>query len=335
MYKVKLIVSSTDEKCNRQLPNNGFIWKDYQFYINDEIEEADFLVVCFQKFPNKTERCKVAPENTLFFTWEPDSTYHYSQRFLNQFAKVVSCQQKLKHRNLVHDQPGLAWHIGMERKNGEVTYSHNYDSLSKSHPQKTKLISVISSNKAFTKGHRERIEFVKKIKDHYGDLVDIYGRGFNNFGNKWDVIAPYKYHISLENCSIPDYWSEKLSDSYLANAFPFYYGCTNIEKYFNESSFCRINIKDISGAIETIDNALSNNYAETRYEDVEKAKQKVLNEYNIFAAIVKHIEGMNPNAAKKDVVIKQDMAFFDIWKVVLVIKRFFNKLTYKIFNCGN
>lgn len=329
MYKVKLTISNNDRNCNRQLPNNGFVWKDYQFFINDTIEEADFWVVCYQKFPYKKETCRVAPENTIFFTWEPDSTYHYSQRFLNQFAKVVSCQQKLKHRNVVKDQPGLAWHIGMVRKNGEVSYNCNYDSLIHSKPKKTKLLSVITSNKIYTRGHRMRIAFVQKLKEHYGEQLDVYGRGFNDFDDKWDVIAPYKYHISLENCSIPYYWSEKLADTYLGNAFPFYYGCTNIEDFFDARSFCKIDIAKPDEAIEIIDNAINNNLSETNADAVETAKQQVLNEYNFFELIVKHISDMNPNASKKQFVIKEDLCFFDFKKWVIIFKRWLGKLSYK------
>ena len=163
-YKVKVTVPASDkERLLRQLPGKTGIWKDYQFYINEPIEEADFWVVCFQKLSGKTETCRVAPENTMFITWEPDSVYHFSRGFLNQFGKVVSCQEHLKHRNLVKDQPGLAWQMGMWRHpDGRAIITQDYDTFSKSNPKKNKLISVIASNKAFTKGHRERLEFVKK-----------------------------------------------------------------------------------------------------------------------------------------------------------------------------
>lgn len=51
-------------------------------------------------------------------------------------------------------------------------------------PKKTKLISVITSNKAFTKGHLKRIEFVEKLKAYYGDKLDVFGQGFNSFEDK-------------------------------------------------------------------------------------------------------------------------------------------------------
>lgn len=338
MYKVKLSIALDNEKCNRQLPGCGFEWKGYEFIINQPCEEADFWVV-YSKGKRQEETCKIAPENTLFITGEPDSVYHYSQGFVNQFGKVLSCQKHLKHRNLVHIQPAQPWHIGKQtirdRETGKenqeaVEYTQNYDTLKISAPEKTKLISIITSNKAFTKGHRERIAFVMKLKEHYGDQLDLYGWGFNDFKNKWDVIAPYKYHIAIENCSTPHYWTEKLADTYLGNAYPFYIGCDNVDEYFSKDAFIKLNIHDAEGAIKIIDKAIAEDTATKQARAVEEAKQLVLDKYNLFNLIVEQIQEMNPNLAKKGVTIKPDTAFFD-WKKLYIMgwKRVTNKLEAK------
>lgn len=332
MYKVKITVSPSDkERLQRQLPGREGIWKNYQFFINEAIEEADFWVVCFQKLSGKSETCRVAPENTLFITWEPDSVYHFSQGFLNQFAKVVSCQEKLKHKNLVKDQPGLAWQMGMWRHpDGRAIITHDYDSFSKSKPNKSKLISVIASNKAFTKGHRERLEFVKKLKAHFGDQLDLFGWGFNDFANKWDTMADYKYHIVIENCSIPYYWSEKLADAFLGNTFPFYYGCTNVDKYFDKDAYRAIDLHDADKAIGIIDRAIAEGLAEKNAEAVEIAKQKVLNDYNFFELVVRSLQTMDASAKKVDYTIREDMAFLDMKKFLIYGGRVLSNLKYKL-----
>lgn len=332
MFKVKITVSPSDkERLQRQLPKQEGVWKDYQFFINEPVEEADFWVVCFQKLSGKKETCKVAPENTMFITWEPDSVYHFAQGFLNQFGKVVSCQEKLKHRNLVKDQPGLAWQQGMWRHpDGRAMITHTYDDFKVSKPEKKKLISVIASNKAFTKGHRERLEFVKKLKEHYGDELDLYGWGFNDFANKWDTMADYKYHIVIENCSIPYYWSEKLADAFLGNAFPFYYGCTNVERYFDKDAYRAIDLHDADAAIKIIDEAIAEGLAEKNAAAVEKAKMQVLDDYNFFELVARNLKSMNHNAAKVDYTIKEDMAFFDFKKLLIYGGRVISNLKYKL-----
>lgn len=332
-YKVKVTVPASDkERLLRQLPGKTGIWKNYQFYINEPIEEADFWVVCYQKLTNKTETCRVAPENTMYITWEPDSVYHFSKGFLNQFGRVVSCQEHLKHKNLVKDQPGLAWWMGMwNRPDGQTVITQDYDSFSKSNPKKSKLISVIASNKTFTKGHRERLEFVKKLKAHFGDQLDLYGRGFHDFDNKWDAIADYEYHIVIENCSIPYYWSEKLADAFLGNSFPFYYGCSNVDKYFSKDAFRAIDLHDADEAIKVIDQAIEHNLAEKNSAAVECAKQQVLNEYNFFELVVKNLESMDASASKKSYTIKGDMAFIDFKKFIIYGGRILSNIKYKVF----
>lgn len=338
MEKIKISIALDNEKCNRQLPKCSFSWKGYEFIINQPCEEVDYWVV-YSKGRREVEMCRVAPGNTLFITGEPDSIYHYSQRYVNQFAKVLSCQKYLKHKNLVHSQPAQPWHIGKQiirsRETGKESqeaaeYTQTYDTLKVSHPEKTKLMSIITSNKAFTKGHRERIEFVMKLKEHYGDQLDLYGWGFNDFKNKWDVIAPYKYHIAIENCSTPDYWTEKLADTYLGNAFPFYIGCENIGDYFSKDSYIALNIHDAEGATKIIDKAIADNVAETHANAIEEAKQLVLDKYNLFNLIVEQIQDMDSNAPKEIVTLKPDTAFFDMKKIYIMgVKRVLNKLSAK------
>lgn len=339
MKRIKLSIALDNEKCNRQLPGNGFVWKGYEFFINQPCKEADFWVV-YSKGKRLEETCRVAPQNTMFITGEPDSVYHYSQGFVNQFGKVLSCQKGLKHRNLVKSQPAQPWHIGKQsvrdKETGKesqelVEYTQTYDTLKVSAPEKIKLMSIITSNKAFTKGHRERIDFVMKLKEHYGSQLDLFGWGFNAFENKWDVIAPYKYHIAIENCSTPYYWTEKLADSYLGNAFPFYIGCENLYEYFSKDAYVMLDIHDVEGAIKLIDNAIVEDLANKNYAAVEEAKQLVLDKYNLFNLIVEQIQDMDVNAPKQAVTLKPDTAFFDFKKLyVLGFKRVMNKFKAKL-----
>ena len=338
MYKVKLSIARDNERCNRQLPGGGYIWKGYEFVINQPCEEADFWVV-YSKGNRQVETCRVSPENTLFITGEPDSVYHYSIGFINQFAKVLSCQKGLDHKCLSFSQPAQPWHIGKQvvrNSTGKeiqeaVEYTQTYDTLKVSAPQKTKLMSVITSNKAFTKGHRERIKFVKKLKEHYGHQLDLFGWGFNSFKDKWDTIAPYKYHIAIENCCSPHYWTEKLADSYLGNAFPFYIGCDNIGEYFDKDAFLMLDIHDVEGSIRIIDQAIAEDVATKQAAAIESAKQLVLDKYNLFNLIVENLQDMNPSSPKMELTLKPDSAFIDLPKIyVMGVKRVVNKINAKL-----
>lgn len=277
----------------------------YRFVMSDETEEADFWVVQ-GKGLRHPQSCHVAPENTLLLTTEPKSVLTYPKPYIRQFGAVCSCQSDMKHKRLILSQPVLPWFVGYkESADGPCTATLTYDDLKDSPaPPKKKLLSVITSNKAFTKGHLERIAFVEKLKAHYGDRLDVFGRGYKDFDDKWDMLSPYRYHIVLENSSQDYYWTEKISDCFLAEAFPFYYGCTNLECYFAEDAFIRIDIRRPHEAIEIIDRAISAHVYEERRASLHACKQKVLGEYNMFNYIASLCDRMNPDARKQRVEIR-------------------------------
>ena len=331
MYKVKLSIAKDNEGCNRQTPSGLAEWGNYQFYINQEIKNPDFWAV-YSKGERKTETCEIALLNTLFVTGEPESVYHYSKGFIKQFGKVISCQESLMHTDLTSYQPAQPWHIGkVANEKGEISFSKNYDDFKKEEPPvKSKLISVISSNKAFTKGHQERIDFVYKLKEHFGDQIDLFGRGFNDFDDKWDVIAPYKYHVVIENSSYPDYWTEKLADCYLGNSYPIYYGCTNLDKYFDKDAYSIIDINNFESSVKIIENILEKEYYEQRVAPIQNAKDMVLDKYNLFALLASQFDTMDPKAIKKQVTLKHDTAFVDFAKIkIMIVSRIINKLKMK------
>lgn len=335
MYNVKLSIANDNIGCARQLPHGSIEHKGYCFHINEDVPEVDFWVV-YSKGRRMAETCRCSPENTLFITGEPETVYHYAPGFVKQFARVLSVQKSINHPNMKMMQPAQPWHIGKisprkddgKESGSGVTYTQNYDTLSVSKPEKTKLMSIITSNKCFTKGHKARIAFATALKEHYGDKLDLFGHGFNSFDNKWDVVAPYKYHICIENSSYPHYWTEKLADSYLGNTYPLYYGAPNIGDYFPENSFSMIDISDIEKSIRIIDEAIRNNLADVNADAIEKAKQLVLNEYNLFDMIIAELEQMNPAAKKSELTIKQDTAFLDIQKFkIMILDRLKNRFT--------
>src|SRR6185436_3361227 len=130
--------------------------------------------------------------------------------------------------------------------------------------KKDKVLSIVVSNKTFTKGHKKRFDFLQKIEKELGDTIDIFGFGFKTIEDKWDAIAPYKYHIAIENASYNDYWTEKLSDAFLGQTHPIYYGCPNIYDYFPKNSLSVIDIEKPDEAIEKIKGIIrSNTYEES------------------------------------------------------------------------
>jgi hypothetical protein len=162
-------------------------------------------------------------------------------------------------------------------------------------------MSVITSSKDFTEGHQKRLNFVRKLKDYFGEDIDVFGRGIREVDDKWDALSPYKYHIALENSVYPHYWTEKLGDVYLSGAYPIYYGCPNLGDYFPAASYTRINIDNIEGAIRTIEECIRERRYEASLDRIIEARNLVLDHYNLFALITKLVR--EPLPTKKRIVV--------------------------------
>lgn len=293
---------------HRQTPNHSLRSQNgrYEFFLDDSLEEADFWVVQGKGVRN-IQTCRVAPENIILLTTEPHSVLSYPKHYTQQFGLVVSCQSQMKHSNVIYGPAILPWFVGYERNGkGDYTITQDYESLCQTvDPQsKSKLISVITSNKAFTRGHLDRIKFVEKLKNHFGDIIDVFGRGFRTFNDKWDVLRPYKYHIAIENSSEPYYWTEKISDCFLAGTFPIYYGCTNLENYFHRNSYQTIDIHNPEAAIHTIEQVIASHRYEASTNILDAMKQQVLDKYNMFEYTARLCDQLNPDAPKQQVFLQ-------------------------------
>jgi len=264
MIEVKLSTANPEWPIARQTPGEKGIWGNCHFFVNQKVEHCDFWVV--YEGLSKPEKATCPKQNTILITGEPPTVKKYKPSFLNQFATIITCQRDVRRRGVIYTQQMQPWTVGRHQKQHvNIYWNKNYDELKTiTHFEKTKLISVISSDKSFTQGHRERLEFVRKLAQHFGSKLDIFGRGINEIEDKWDAIAPYKYHVALENTSYQDYWTEKLGDTFLAGSYPLYYGCPNIFDYFPKTALTCIDINKPQRAITKIEEMIHATPTRTR-----------------------------------------------------------------------
>ena len=291
MAKIKVTTSFEHPPLERQIPGDS--WGKHTFFINKDIAECDFWVV-FEGL-NETETVTCKKGGKILFTGEPPAIKKYDENFLQQFDYVVTSHKKINHDRVIRKQQSLPWFVGMryDPKKGEWLdgYSKDFNELKEIESvEKTKLASVICSDKAGTSGQRKRLRFLKGLKKNLGDRIDFFGGGFQAVPDKWDAIAPYKYHICLENTATKDYWTEKISDSYLGLSYPIYWGCTNINDYFSEDSYAYIDVDNPDKAVQDVKKILDSNTYRENLANVKKAKDLVLDTYNFFPNVVNLIE---------------------------------------------
>ncbi len=304
--RVKLSPSPQASSFLLQTPKNAGIWGDVEFFVDDNRSEADAWVIYEGLSGKITTVCP--PSRTLFVTGEPADIKKYSPFFLNQFAHVLTSQE-IDHRGSIRSQQALPWRYGFSGRfchlSPEDGFVENYDSLSAASPfeKKERLISTVCSTKAMCDGHVKRTEFVSFLERARISGLDIFGRGREReVLCKRDAIAPYKYHIALENSSHHDYWTEKLADAYLGGAHPFYWGCPNIGEYFPTGSFTLIDIDRPEEALRIIRNAVENKTYEKSRELLNESRDLVLNKYNLFPVIVSLLKE-HPGFAPSDPVL--------------------------------
>ena len=91
--------------------------------------------------------------------------------------------------------------------------------------------SCITSSKSFLPGQVDRLNFVNSIKDR----VDLYGRGIREIPSKLDALHNYAFSVAIENNVSKDdyYFTEKLLELFVTGTVPIYYGCPNIDEFFD------------------------------------------------------------------------------------------------------
>ncbi len=290
MRNIKVSVMLNDETMIRQSPGSKGVWGEHQFFFDDAEREYDYWVV-FENLTKPAEvRCRLS--NTLLLTGEPPNVHRYPREFTRQFRTVITCNNNIYAPLVIRSQTALPWRVGrVEREGASPLISSDYDSLKAlAAPLKTKNISIISSSKAFTPSHKKRLAFALKLKEVFGDNIDLFGFGIHPIEDKWDAIADYKYHIVIENGSFPHYWTEKLSDAYLGWTFPLYYGCPNLESYFAKDAFRRIDLDDFDGSVRQIKSILESDLYERSLDALNAARLKVLDEYNFFPVVSQFVE---------------------------------------------
>jgi hypothetical protein len=290
--RVKISSRDSGKAINLQqfVGNLNNTWDECVFSVNEPIEEADAWFV-IEDLDDDDRRCRVPHERVIFLTAETAHPLGFyddgaeRRAFLDQFAHIFTCHDIFR-ANVTRATPFLPWMINANHASvsaqhaRDLNYFRNLDSL-----EKTRDLSVFCSTQTVSGEHRMRLRFVERLKEHFGDRLDWFGNGVNPLAEKWEGIAPYRYTIVLENRSAPDVITEKLFDAYLGLAYPIYWGAPNLVNYFPTDAFTSIDIRDLSGSIERIDELLNSNSYPARVPALLEAKELVLTEFHLYARL--------------------------------------------------
>jgi hypothetical protein len=144
---------------------------------------------------------------------------------------------------------------------------------------KSKNISIISSSKTFTDGHKLRHSVIEKL----GHKMDVYGRGYSPVEFKLDGLKEYKFSIVIENCK-RDYWfTEKLIDCFVTGTIPIYWGCPSIGDFFNtEGMLIFDNIEELDNLLKKCDENFYKSKIDIIKDNFNRAKNYLLPDEYVY-----------------------------------------------------
>ncbi len=289
------IVSDWD--CLRllaQTPGGRGVWDGIRF-TTQPAGECDYLVMLNnRKLDATTALCP--PGNVWAIMQEPylEGLYDWLIEGHEPYARVFTHLAQTASGKYIPSHPAMPWGVGL-----------TYDELvSAAIPPKTGGVSWIASDLTLTPCHRLRTVLRLRLCDETSLPVDFYGRGIRWIPRKWDAVAPYRYSLAIENSYGPHLWTEKIADCFLSWTVPLYYGCTNLEEYFPEASFIRVDATDHESVIRRIRELLVNDEWERRLPALEAARRLVLEKYQLFPFLTDAIRRYgSPSATKVRVTV--------------------------------
>lgn len=295
---VRLIASSgnVEVALDRLLPGSTRRWKNVEF-VTEEGRRVDYHV--FLECPRRPFHVAAPPNRIWFAIGEPPTSAHRPlHRGAGRGSVVLTCAEDVDALRATEPRRYISTHCMLATWSVERTW----DALAYgAAPAKTKDLSWVTSSIPFIAGHRYRLQFLDRLRKSVA--FDLFGRGFTPIDDKWDGIAPYRYSIAFENYRGPTYFSEKLMDCFVAETFPLYYGCSEIERYFPAAALWQLDPEDPL-VMDRIGEIVASDLWRDRLDAVREAKQLVLNKYNMFITIAELIRSdTTPAEPQRDMVI--------------------------------
>jgi hypothetical protein len=117
-------------------------------------------------------------------------------------------------------------------------------------------ITFVTSSKSQAPGHELRLSIYDVLANlEQVNGLEIYQHQSPPFHQRRnDFFESAKFHIAVENSQQKNYFTEKVIDCFASKTIPIYYGCPNLDDWFNMDGVITFNsIKDLENIFEYID----------------------------------------------------------------------------------
>lgn len=251
----------------------------------DDISEADYVVI----FQTTMLDLRHFPAHRIVYIQHEPDEFNFVQNVLSSLDPLTHTYRLVDGHTLQH------WD----------TMHKTYDELKgEDFPPKTKDLSWITTNLGdgsqqpeieILTGHRLRMEFLQNFVKKFPEEMALYGKRLlgpkysypcnkGQLFDKWEGLRDYRYTFSFENSSQRGWFTEKICDGIFAGCMPIYWGCTNLEEFFPEGSFIRLDISR-EDAPERAMEIVNSDFREKHLDALKEAKELILDRYNIWPSL--------------------------------------------------
>lgn len=321
MIRINIINAYREQIFMHQLDKSRFEGRIYFAENSHEDIVWDYVAV-FQNLNHDFDGMKYRKGGLVFIAGEPECAEPYCKKFFDQFDFCIVPHPHRHHKAIVHTNPALNWHFGRSYEHGSFKYDYATLKLILV-PRKTNNISMMCSSKTMMPGHVLRYKFYQLLNRQFAGQIDFFGAGIKLVDDKEDIILPYRFHICIENSQDEHYWTEKIADPILGYSVPIYCGAPNIGEYFPKDALVIIDVNKPEEAVATIKQILAHPDEEyqKRLPALEKARNLLLDRYNLFPMLERFIEERRPELGEVGAFSLKSYTEMMDWKVLNYIAR--------------
>ena len=221
----------------------------YNKFVCDLPEFKDKPISIFNDYTPTIEELSINPYNILIIQ-EPNQLFGLHDWTIEN-SHYFSCILTWGQNILDKCENALLLPFG-------TTYLHSNNIYKTLANQEKKFeLSFICGKKQLIEGHF----FRHKIYNKQQEIVSIPLKWYYTYDGPKDIFFETSmFHLAIENSKNKNYFTEKIVDTFITKTIPIYWGCPNIEDYFDKRGFFTFETED-----EVIN--LINNLTEKDYEE--------------------------------------------------------------------
>jgi hypothetical protein len=165
---------------------------------------------------------------------------------------------------------GSCW-ILTDNKGTRVETISNYCDYYNIFDKKFKM-SFINSGKSQLPGHTFRNSISEYFKKYHYNIELLFPN--ERVDTKIHLFEDSMFHIAVENSQVINYFTEKIIDCFMSRTIPIYWGCPNIEDFFNINGIIQFkSIKDLDNILYSLTDEEYSKKIQAIEDNYGKAKQ--------------------------------------------------------------